>query len=260
MIEVKGGPVAPPGPSIDRDAGQPIYAQLADILRRQISSGAFRPGDQLPSEAMLVRTYGVSPMTVRRAIKLLADQDVVSTSQGRGTFVKAVQLGTATFDLRELQALFGGDDADGRAGASVRLVEARFIRADERTARKLQIEPGDRSIYIRRLLLSGGQPAFYHRGYLIYDPARPIVESELEVTVLKGLFDGTGSPLIKRGELSMEATLLTQEEATILQVSLPAPGLLLEHTFFDFDDKPVSWGWFVCHGSRLRLYTRVGLE
>jgi DNA-binding GntR family transcriptional regulator len=234
MLELKGGPATPSRLRIDRDSDCPVYAQLADILRRQISAGAFRPGDQLPSEAMLVRTYQVSPMTVRRAINLLADQDIVSTAQGRGTFVKAVQLGTATFDLRDLQDAFGD-------GAAVKLVEARFIAADERTARKLQIEIGAYAIYIRRLLLARGEPAFYHRGYLIYDPTRPIVESELEVTDLKGLFDGTGSSLIKRGELTMEATLLTEEEATILQVPLPSAGLLLEHTFFDFDDRPVSW-------------------
>jgi DNA-binding GntR family transcriptional regulator len=255
MVEIKGGPAAPPSSHIDRDSNQPVYTQLADILRQQISDGAFRPGDQLPSEGMLVRTYQVSPMTVRRAIGLLAEQDVISTARGRGTYVKAVQLGTAAFDLRDLQELFSNE-----AGTTVKLVEARFISADERTARKLQIDVGDYAIYIRRLLLIRGEPAFYHRAYLIYDPTRPVVESELEVTVLKGLFDGTGSPLIKRGELSMEAALLTEEEAVILQVPLPAAGLLLEHTFLDFDDRPVSWGWFVCHADRLRLHTKVGLE
>ena len=255
MVESTGGRAAPPQQRIDRESAQPVYAQLADILRQQIGSGVFRPGDRLPSEGMLVRTYGVSPMTVRRAINLLIDQDVVSTSRGRGTFVKAVQLGRAAFDLRGLQQMFG--DA---SSTTVRLIEARFVKADDRTARKLQVDAGDYAIYIRRLLLTSDEPAFYHRAYLIYDPARPIVESELEVTVLQGLFDGTGSQLIKRGELSMEATLLSEEETAILQVPQPAPGLLLEHTFFDFDDKPVSWGWFICHGGRLRLHTKVGLE
>ena len=53
---------------IDRDAYEPAYAQLANILRRKISKGEFRPGDQLPSEAQLCRRYGISPMTVRRSI------------------------------------------------------------------------------------------------------------------------------------------------------------------------------------------------
>ena len=88
---------------IDRGSYEPAYVQLANILRRQISEGLFRPGDQLPSEAQLCRRYEVSPMTVRRSINLLADQDVVSTAQGRGTFVKALELSAASFDLQELQ-------------------------------------------------------------------------------------------------------------------------------------------------------------
>lgn len=67
---------------IDREAYEPAYAQLANILRRQIAEGAYRPGDQLPSEAQLCRLYGISPMTVRRSINLLADQGWSAPSRG----------------------------------------------------------------------------------------------------------------------------------------------------------------------------------
>ena len=98
------------------------------------------------------------------------------------------------------------------------------------------------------------------RGYLIYDPARPVIESELEVTDLKGLFQGSGSALIKSGDLYLESTLLNEEEAGLLKLERPAPGMVLEHIFYDFDDRPVSWGWFVASSQRLRLHTRVGIE
>ena len=117
---------------IDRDAYEPAYLQLANSLRRQIAAGTFRPGDQLPSEAQLVQRYGVSPMTVRRSINLLADQGVVSTAQGRGTFVRGLELSTAYFDLQDLQALFGAGDE-----GAIKLLDVRVVSADERTARKL---------------------------------------------------------------------------------------------------------------------------
>ena len=53
------------------------------------------PDDQLPSESQLCDRYGVSPMTVRRAINLLVDQGVVTTERGRGIFVKPMAMGTA---------------------------------------------------------------------------------------------------------------------------------------------------------------------
>ena len=197
--------------SIDRDSYEPAYAQLTNILRSSIAAGILRPGDQLPSEAQLCDRYGVSPMTVRRAINTLVEQGVVSAEQGRGTFVKPIAMGEAVFHLEELQNLFSDTEH-----TSVNVLETRIVKADERIARKLSIAIGDRTIYIRRILQRDGIPALYHREYLIYDPQRPIVEAELEVTALRHLFDGTGETILKRGDISLEATLLTEEESNLL--------------------------------------------
>lgn len=240
---------------IDRKAYEPAYAQLANILRRQIAEGVYRPGDQLPSEAQLCHQYRVSPMTVRRSINLLADQDVVSTVQGRGTFVKPMELSTATFHLPQLQELFSHDE-----DTVVRLLEAHIVDADERTARKLQIVEGDKVIYVRRLLTRDGEPSFYHRAYLTYDPRRPIVEAEMDATSLQGLFTNANNTMLKFGELTIEVTNVNEEEAEILQVSVATAAFYLEHLFYDFDDRPISWGWFIWRGDRLRFTTTVGLD
>jgi DNA-binding GntR family transcriptional regulator len=240
---------------IDRDSYEPAYAQLAGILRRQIAEGAYRPGDQLPSEAQLCRLYGISPMTVRRSINMLSDQGVVSTAQGRGTFVRPLELGTAIFDLQELQGLF----SDGEA-TDIKLLDARIVSADERTARKLGICVGDPAIYIRRLFKREGQPIFYHRAYLVYNPTRPIVEAEIDVTSLQGLFANADNTLLKRGELTIESTLMNEEEARVLNNALPAAAFLLEHLFYDFEDRPVSWGWFIFRSDHLHFRTQVGID
>jgi GntR family transcriptional regulator len=240
-------------PSIDRDSFEPAYAQLAGILRHSIARGTLRPGDQLPSESQLVNRYGVSPMTVRRALNILIDQGIVTAEQGRGTFVKPVAMGAASFQLAELQNLFSDP-----THTTVKLLETRIVSADERIARKLAIPLKRRTIYMRRLLCTDGVPAFYHREYLIYDPARPIVESEMEVTALQHLFSGSGETILKRGDLSIEATILTAEEACLLQAPQPLAAFCLEHLFYDFDDKPISWGWFIGRADRLRFTTRVG--
>jgi GntR family transcriptional regulator len=240
--------------SIDKQSHEPAYLQLVNILRHNVAAGDLRPGDQLPSESQLCDRYSVSPMTVRRAINLLADQGVVVAEQGRGTFVKPVAMGAATFQLAELQTLFSDPDH-----TSVRLLETRIITADERIARKLAIPIGQRTIYIRRLLRMDNEPVFYHREYLIYDPTRPIVESEMEVTALQRLFSGAGETILKRGDLSIEATILTDEEARLLCAPQPIAAFCLEHLFYDFDDKPISWGWFIGRADRLRFTTRVGV-
>jgi GntR family transcriptional regulator len=219
-----------------------------------MAAGILRPGDQLPSEAQLCDRYGVSPMTVRRAINVLVDQGMIITKQGRGTFVKPIAIGEATFHLKNLYNLLNDTE-----NTTVHVLEASIVRADERVARKLGIQPGQRTVYIRRILQTGDLPALYHREYLIYDPTRPIVEAELEVTSLQRLFSGSGGTILKRGDINLEATLLDQEEARLLQVEQPQAAFCFEHLFYDFEDHPISWGWFIGRSDLLRFTTQVGL-
>ena len=254
MAQRPNGQILAQTASIDRSSYEPAYAQLVNILRQSMAAGILRPGDQLPSEAQLCKRYGVSPMTVRRAINALVDQGVVVAEQGRGTFVKPIAMGEATFGLKKLQDLL--DDTEH---TTVKILEASIVRADERVARKLEITVGQRTIYIRRILRTDNLPALYHREYLVYDPTRPIVEAELEVTALQRLFSGSGETILKRGEINLEATLLNEEEARLLQVELPRAAFCFEHLFYDFDDKPISWGWFIGRNDLLRFTTQVGL-
>jgi GntR family transcriptional regulator len=241
--------------TIDRSSHEPAYAQLVRILRGQLAAGVFRPGDRLPSEAQLCERYGVSPMTVRRVVNILADQGVVVAEQGRGTFVKALELGTATFGLDSLRELFRGGGQ-----SSVKLLEARITQASERTARKLAIEPGQRTVFIRRLIYHSEDPVLIHREHVIYDPTRPIIEAEMEVTALHGLFSGGGGSDLKRGDLTIDATTLTGEEAALLRSRAGAPAFRLEHVFYDFGHRPVSWGWFICSGERLHFTATIGVH
>ncbi len=73
--------------SIDHDAETPPFGQLAAILRARIESGELQPGRALPALTYLMQEYGLSRNTVRRAIGVLADEGLVRTRPGWGTFV-----------------------------------------------------------------------------------------------------------------------------------------------------------------------------
>jgi len=241
--------------TIDRHTFEPAYVQLVNILRDQIAQGIYLPGSRLPSESELCKRYQLSPMTVRRSINVLLDQGIVSTIQGSGTYVKAPDLGRVTFSLEEFHNIFKDKER-----TKVTILETLIIKADRRTADKLAIAVGERTILIRRLLVRDGDPLLYHKEQLIYDPLRPIVEAELGVTSLQGLFVGTGETTLKRGDLVIEAVILTKEEADILNTMEMQPAFRLEHIFYDFEDRPVSWGQFICRGDRLRFTTSVGIS
>ncbi|WP_229398849.1 GntR family transcriptional regulator [Micromonospora okii] len=79
-----------PDPDGRIDPGAPLapYRQLAGILAARIRRGDWQPNRAIPSEAQLVQEYGIARATVRRAIAVLVDQDVLFVVPQRGTFVK----------------------------------------------------------------------------------------------------------------------------------------------------------------------------
>ncbi|SHH13409.1 GntR family transcriptional regulator [Streptoalloteichus hindustanus] len=72
---------------IDPADRRPAYVQVAADLRRQITSGALKPGDLLPSLTRLMETHGVAVNTARNAVKLLEKDGLVVTRQGHGSIV-----------------------------------------------------------------------------------------------------------------------------------------------------------------------------
>ena len=72
---------------IDLRSREPSYLQLAAILRERVESGEIPPDEALPSITYLVQETGLAVGTVRKAIKVLADEGLVVTVPGRGSFV-----------------------------------------------------------------------------------------------------------------------------------------------------------------------------
>lgn len=114
-------------------------------------------------------------------------------------------------------------------------------------------------MFIRRLIYQRDEPVLLHREHVIYDPSRPIVEAEMEATALHGLFSGSAGSDLKHGELTIDVTTLTSYEAALLRSRGGAPAFRLEHVFHDFGHRPVSWGWFICSGERLRFTATIGV-
>ncbi|MCB2227814.1 MAG: GntR family transcriptional regulator [Desulfarculaceae bacterium] len=239
--------------NIDKNSYEPAYQQLANLFKKQIASGQYRPGSKLPAEAEICQKYDLSPMTVRRAIGILLDRGVVTTTRGRGTFVKGVEISGSSFSLDALTDLING----GRE-TRVKMLETSIAVADAASAARLEIEPGEYVILVKRLILQNEDPVLFHSEHLIYDPRRPLVEGELDATSLKGFFTGCGETDIKNGELTVRAALLKSRWAEVLDRSVNGPCFRFEHTFYDFEDRPLSSGWFICPADKLHFTAHIG--
>jgi GntR family transcriptional regulator len=77
---------------LDRTSAVPLYYQLQELLRQQIESGFWGPGDPLPSEPALCRRHAVSRGCVRQALAILEADRAIVRRRGLGTFVAPIRL------------------------------------------------------------------------------------------------------------------------------------------------------------------------
>ncbi len=92
---------------IDFRSGLPIYTQIVNQVQSQLAAGVLKPGDQLPTVRALAEELRVNFNTVARAYRLLDEARIISTQQGRGTYITEIPPPKVTERLRKesLEAL-----------------------------------------------------------------------------------------------------------------------------------------------------------
>lgn len=85
----------------------PIYEQISDQIRKQISTGELKAGELLPSVRSFARDYHISALTVKKAYDLLESEGFVNTVHGKGTYVSAVSPALVQEEMqKQLESLF----------------------------------------------------------------------------------------------------------------------------------------------------------
>jgi GntR family transcriptional regulator len=75
---------------IDFRSGLPIYTQIVNQVQAQVAGGNIKPGDQLPTVRALAEELRVNFNTVARAYRILDEARIISTQQGRGTYITEI--------------------------------------------------------------------------------------------------------------------------------------------------------------------------
>jgi len=92
---------------LDFRSGLPIYIQIMNQIESQVLGGTLKPGDQLPTVRSMASELRVNFNTVARAYRMLDEARIISTQQGRGTYITEVPPPEVTERLRHetLEAL-----------------------------------------------------------------------------------------------------------------------------------------------------------
>lgn len=126
-------------------------------LRKAIVGGTFRPGSQLPTEAELCESLGVSRTVVREALRVLEDDGLIARRHGIGTFVRNQPI------LKNLNVNFGITDMIESAGLKAGTSHLALQRetADKEKSEQLRVPEGTPLITVERVRTADGRPVVY---------------------------------------------------------------------------------------------------
>jgi GntR family transcriptional regulator len=246
ILEVSG--------TVDKQSYVPAYAQLAQILRKGIADGDYPPGSRLPSEAALAKRHGVSAMTARQAVGEIVEEGLVKRVQGSGTFVQKLDVASGSLDLGALRRVL----AD-QGNIQVRIQKTSVERASGDICQALGVPPATSLILVERLILYQDEPFTLQTGFARFEPESPVVEMMLDTTVLTGLFLENKLSSFKKGQLRLLPTSYNDHEALLLGGASGEHAFRLEHVFYDNNDEPAAYGWFLVSPDRMPITGRIGI-
>ena len=164
---------------IDKHSPIPIYLQIEQLLTEKITNGELAPGDVLPSEPEMTELYGVSRMTIRKAVDYLVRQGVVERQRGRGTFVSQSKM-DFKMSLPLDKHLTSSEVAEFlNAPIRNKLLHLSQEEASSKVAELLNISPGTKVWYMTRLRLIGDIPFVYENTHMIFEPFQDLTEEIL---------------------------------------------------------------------------------
>jgi len=218
-------------------AGMPLYRVVKRSLLQAIESGAFPPGETLPSEAEIASQMGISIGTLRRAVDELAAEHILVRRQGRGTFV-------ATHNTdRFLFQFFHVERDDGRREAPVvDLVAFERVRADDEQAQALTLRPGDPVIQIENRLRLQGMAVIYDRLTLPATLFKGLTEKRFRErpSTIYQLYQSDFGITVVRALERARARAADRNAARVLGLAVGMPVMQVHRTALTFGDRPVE--------------------
>jgi GntR family transcriptional regulator len=216
--------------------GMPLYRQVQSGIEELIRDNPSSAGLAL-SDAQLSERFGVSRITVRRAVDELVDAGVLYRIQGVGTFVRPKK-------FREKLTLNSFLDAwTQKAGKfDVRVAAFEKVRADKDVGERLNVRSGTELVYIQRLRFQKKNLVAVDDRYIRADCCRRLMRQDVTTSSLVDFLRTREKIPLTHGEMDIEARASDRREARVFGVKVGSPVLVRRMTFVTKDNEPVLTG------------------
>jgi GntR family transcriptional regulator len=236
---------------IDRQSKLPLYDQIERNLRELIMAGRLKTGTTVPSEWELAELYGVSRLTVRKALDELVRQHWLSKRHGVGTFVTkpsvaSIAPGKLSF-TNQMKAI-------GRRPRSL-LVHSGVENPNPEVASSLSLTPGEQVYCLRRVRRADDIPILLETTTLALARFPGIEQTEWlpESSLYKHLFETYGVNII-RLEQTLKPVLLDEEQAIYLETNPGTPSIHSLIIGYTSEGEAVEYTTSVSNGEHSEFY------
>ena len=203
---------------LKQDAMTPLYVQLMDTVEKDIKSGRYKPGDKIMTESEMAKTYGVSLITVRKAIGSLMEKGLVVRKQGKGTFVTKPKFSR---NIKRLQSF-------------------------SEMCEQMGVVPG--AHMLENKIVDVIEKNYFPLKYAF------LLEAQFEDNSLFDYLKEKAGMQVTSSEKLIELCRATQEEAKLLEVRKGDYLMFVRSTAYDQENEPLYAGIQIINGDRFSLY------
>lgn len=233
---------------------KPYYEQIKEYILYQIKAGVLKPHTQIPSERALSEQFGVSRLTVSKAIKELVVEGKLYTQVGKGTFVSE---GPIHQMLDRLTSFSEEMSQRGQIPGSL-VLQKEILPASEQVAQWLDVPIGVSVVLLKRARLADAQPVALESSYLLADYCEGILEHhDFSRESLYHVLRTHYRLRLTHAEQEMEARQPTPEEARILQIDPSSPVLHINRVTYIETDRAIEYVESAYRGDRYKFRARL---
>ena len=214
---------------IDKNVITPLYMQVANELRKEVLSGEYGDNGCIGTHTQLAERFGVSMITIRKAVQILEKEGMVEILQGKGTFVRRSTLVDPLEKLTGISNMMLSLDMEHQVLVPILELRETPKWMDSDVCEEL----GEKSLFIRRIICLQGVPIADADMYLPGKYASYFTKEEVENSTVYQIYQSNVGIQLGRGRQVIRAAGADKELAQNLEIVENSPVLQIIRKSYD---------------------------
>lgn len=241
---------------VDKNASIPLYEQVANVLRQEILNDVYGKSGSIGTHSQLSQRFGVSLITIRKALQILREQGILAIQQGKGTFVNRTTVVDPLVDLTGISNMMYELNVQTQNQVPVLEIRPtpRWLPEDVRMAY------GPECLFVLRVVSVGETRFANTEMYLPIKYASYFNREEAEKHTIYHIYETQAGIRLGKGRQIIRAAGASGSVAENLQLPLNAPVLQIERKTYSTDGELVEYMILTYEASRYSFQVEMDIN